>query len=317
MKGKYKTKKGHNPRNITIKQRRRNSITRRSRHGGVLHVNLGRDVRPNARTHYKMIQTQEYEDGSYEFIYYGSARAIYPASPQICREPERCGPLYVADGKGNLINFAQDGSFSVYEGHFENSKKTGRGKMSYFAAFPLELEQFRQFRTMDDLNDITPDQFIELKNQLSQHTPYKINKGNWANDLMSGVGELTFANGMFYKGHWENGVLSGNGTLRQMDGSVYKGQFSNDAMSGFGKMTYANGDVYVGYWQNNMKSGRGQMRYNNGHVHIGTWRDDQPAPTVFGRVVNEASFTPSIFTAVDSGATEPGFQSSANIFRRP
>ena len=80
-------------------------------------------------------------------------------------------------------------------------------------------------------------------------------------------------------------------------------------------MTYANGDVYVGHWQNNMKSGRGQMRYNNGYVFFGTWHNDHPAPTVFGRVVNEAEPTPAIFTAVDPNAL-PGFQNSANMFER-
>ena len=152
-------------------------------------------------------------------------------------------------------------SFIMDEGRFVNKTKTGRGKMSYFAAIPLISDHFRQFRTIDDLIRITPDQLTEL-------------------------------------------------TYR-----VYKGKFSNDAMSGFGKMIYANGDVYVGHWQNNMKSGRGQMRYNNGYVFFGTWHNDHPAPTVFGRVVNEAEPTPAIFTAVDPNAL-PGFQNSANMFER-
>jgi hypothetical protein len=316
---KHKTKKGHKPRNFTIKKRIHHSKSRRVQHGGALHVELGQDRRPIDGNHYKIIQTQTYENGSPEFIYYGRANAIYPALSQICRESERCQdpePSYVADGKGTLMKFAQDGSFTLYEGRFVNQTKTGRGKMSYFAAIPLISDQFLQFRTMDDLTGITPDQLAELTIELSQHTPYRVDEGNWENDAMSGLGKLTFANGAFYKGHFENGFMSGSGTLRRTDGSVYKGKFSNDDMSGFGKMTYANGDVYVGHWQNNMKSGRGQMRYNNGHVFFGTWYNDHPAATVFGRVINEAYPTPVIFTAVDQSNALSGFQSSANIFGR-
>jgi len=313
---KHKTKKGRKPRNFTIKKRIHHSKSRRIQHGGALHVELGQDRRAIDGHHYNIIQTQTYEDGSPEFIYYGRAKAIYSASLQICRESERCQdpePSYLADGKGTLMQFAQDGSFTLYEGRFVNQTKTGRGKMSYFAAIPLISDQFRQFRTMDDLTGITPEQLAELTSELSQHTPYMVDEGNWENDTMSGLGKLTFANGAFYKGRFENGFMSGSGTLRQTDGSVYKGKFSNNAMSGFGKMTYANGDVYVGHWQNNMKSGRGQMRYNNGHVFFGTWHNDHPAPTVFGRVVNEAEPTPAVFTAVDPNALA-GFQNSANIF---
>jgi hypothetical protein len=316
---KHKTKKGHKPRNFTIKKRIHHSKSRRVQHGGALHVELGQDRRPIDGNHYKIIQTQTYENGSPEFIYYGRAKAIYPALSQICRESERCQdpePSYVADGKGTLMKFAQDGSFTLYEGRFVNQTKTGRGKMSYFAAIPLISDQFLQFRTMDDLTGITPDQLAELTIELSQHTPYRVDEGNWENDAMSGLGKLTFANGAFYKGHFENGFMSGSGTLRRTDGSVYKGKFSNDDMSGFGKMTYANGDVYVGHWQNNMKSGRGQMRYNNGHVFFGTWYNDHPSATVFGRVINEAYPTPVIFTAVDQSNALSGFQSSANIFGR-
>ena len=315
---KHKTKKGYKPRKLTLKKRIHQSKSRRIQHGGALHVELGQDARPIDGNHYKIIQTQMYEDGSPDFIYYGRAKAIYPASLQICRESERCQdpePSYLADGKGTFMQFAQDGSFTLHEGRFVNQTKTGRGKMSYFTAIPLISDQFRQFRTMDDLIRITPDQLAELTIELSRHTPYRVDEGNWENDAMSGLGKLTFANGTFYKGHFVNGVMSGSGTLRQTDGSVYKGKFSNNAMSGFGKMTYANGDVYVGHWQNNMKSGRGQMRYNNGYVFFGTWHNDHPAPTVFGRVVNEAEPTPAIFTAVDPNAL-PGFQNSANMFER-
>jgi hypothetical protein len=271
-----KTKKGRKPRKLTIKKKIHHSKSRRIQHGGAIHLDLGGDRRAINGHHYNMIQTQIHEDGLPDFLYYGRAKVIYPAS-QPCHDGSQApNPTVVADGKGTLINFTRDGSFSVYEGYFKDHAKHGRGKLSYFTTIPLGSELFRRFRTMDDLNDMTPDQYAQLNAQLSQHPPY----------------------------------------------AVYKGRFSNDAMSGFGKMTYANGDVYVGHWQNNMKSGRGQMRYNNGHVFRGTWHNDHPAPTVFGRVVNEAEPTPAIFTAVDqsndsSGFDLSGFQSPHNIFRRP
>ena len=317
---KHKTKKGHKSRNPAIKKKIHHSKTRRVQHGGALHVVLGRDPRPVNGSHYNIIQTQTNEDGSPEFIYYGRARAIFPVQSQICRESVRCQeptPAYCADGKGTLIEFARDGSFTLYEGHFADCIKNGRGKMSYFAP-EVPLDQISQLTTMDDITGMTQAQIIQLKNWLTQYTPYKVNEGNWENGFMSGGGKMTFANGAFYKGHWENGVMSGEGTLRQIDGSVYRGKFSNDAISGFGKMTYANGDIYVGYWQNNMKSGRGQMRYRDGHVYVGEWQNDQPVPLmVFGRMINPTEFTPTVFTAVGQSNALPGFQNSANIFGRP
>jgi hypothetical protein len=276
-----KTKKCNKQLTRTFKNKPPNVKRRRPQHGGAFHVDLGHDRRPIDGNRYKIISTQTDEDGSLEFIYYGYAKVIYAASSQICREEssERCqAPMsYHADGKGNLIEFASDGSFSVYEGQFANQEKNGRGKCSYFLTTPpLLLEEFRQFqfRTMEDLNIMPHNQFTELTNQLSQHTPYKVYKGNWVNNHMTGVGELTFADGTCYKGHWENGVMSGRGTLRQTDGSFYRGNFSDGHASGFGKMTYATRDVYVGHWQNDMISGRGQMTYANGDVYFGHWQND-------------------------------------------
>jgi hypothetical protein len=284
-----------------------------------LHVVLGQDPRPIDGRHYTIIQAQTYDNGMPDFIYYGQAKAIYPVRPQICRESARCeepAPSYCADGMGNDIKFGPDGSFSVYEGHFENCNKTGRGKISYFATSVPLLDQIAQLRTMNDLAGMTQEEITALKNQLLACAPYMIYKGNWVNDSWSGIGTMTQSNGLSYKGHWENGNMSGKGTLRQPDGSLYIGNFSNNVVSGFGKMTYANGDVYIGQWQNNMKSGRGRMRYHDGRVYHGEWQNDEPVQRmVFGRVINPDEYTPHVFTRVHS---EPGagFQSASNIFTR-
>ena len=276
----HKTKKSHKPLRRTVKNKQHN-LKRRPQHGGAFQVNLGHDRRPIDGKRYKIIITQTREDDSLEFIYYGYAKAIHAASSQICREEsERCQvPIsFHIDGKGNLIEFASDGSFSVYEGQFANQQKNGRGKCSYFLTTPpLLLEEFRrrfQFRTMDDMNGMPQRLFTELTDQLSQHRPYKIYNGNWVNNTITGVGELTFADGTWYKGHWENGHLSGFGKMTYATRDVYVGHWQNDTNSGRGQMTYANGDVYVGDWQNNMKSGRGQMTYANGDVYIGDWQNN-------------------------------------------
>ena len=313
---KYTTTKRRRPRRFGFTKRIQ---PRRIQHGGALHVVLGQDPRPIDGRRYTIIQTQIYDNGMPDFIYYGQAKAIYPVRPQICRESARCeepAPSYCADGIGNDIKFAPDGSFSVYEGHYENCNKNGRGKMSYFAASSPLLAQIAQLRTMDDIASMTQAEITALKNQLLAYTPYMIYKGNWVNNTWSGIGTATHSNGMSYKGHWENGIMSGKGTLRQPDGSVYIGKFLNNVMSGLGKMRYANGDVYVGFWQNNMKSGRGQMRYRDGRVYHGDWQNDEPVQRmVFGRMINPAEFTPHVFTRANS---EPGdgFQSASNIFRR-
>jgi hypothetical protein len=325
-----KTKKYHKPLRRTFKNKQHNLKRRRPQHGGAFQVDLDHDRHPIDGKRYRIIRTHTHEDGSIDFIFYGYAKAIYSASSQICRESdsERCqvpNLSYHADGKGNLIKFAPNGSFSVYEGHFANQQKNGRGKCSYFLTTPSLLEQFRQFqfRTMEDLNSMPQHQFTELTNQLSRHTPYKVYKGNWVNNTMTGVGELTLADGTCYKGHWENGIMSGRGTLRQKDGSVYRGNFSDSDMSGFGKMTYASRDVYVGHWQNSMRSGRGQMTYANGDVYFGDWRNNlrsgRGQMTYANgeiRMLENGEIMMSAVNAVPP-ANLSGFQNSANIFSRP
>lgn len=267
-----KTKRGHN----RFIKRKHHSNTRRVQRGGALHVELGRDRLPRDGAHYNIIQTELHADGSPHIIYYGRAKAIYPPAPQICRESTRCQeptPVYLFDGKGKLIEFVQNGSFSIYEGRFTNQKKDGRGKLSYFAATPL-LDQFRDI-TMESLNAMTPDQFTELINQLSQYTtPSMVYNGIWDNDAMPVVGNVTFADGTVYTGQLENGFMSGHGTCRLSNGSVYKGRFLNNEISGFGKLNSINGDVYVGHFQHNVYSGKGQMTYANGDVYYGDWRNN-------------------------------------------
>ena len=343
----------------TIKTRR-HKLNRRQQRGGAFHIDLGRDRVPIDGSHYKITVTQLNDDNMIIAIYHGQARVICPVAAAHCREGElfqdQSNQLeYVIDGKGILIEFSPDGlAFTVYQGDFANDRINGRGKKSYYTIPPSDHQfsdlsaQFRQLRTLDDLTGMTPAQLTDLTLRLARHTPNMVYKGNWVDNVISGVGKMTYANQDVYVGHWQNAKKSGRGKMTYANQDVYDGHWQNDMKSGMGKMTYANQDVYVGHWQNNMRSGRGQMTYANhdvyvghwqydmrsggrgqmthhdGRVYVGEWHNDQLL--VFGRPVNSALSTPPIFhstpnlsgfggvASIFSSANVP---SGVNIFGRP
>ena len=76
--------------------------------------------------------------------------------------------------------------------------------------------------------------------------------GKIKNNLMHGVGKMSYSNGDSYDGDWFNGKRNGFGTFKWSDG-----------------------EVYVGYWKNNNKHGRGSYRYSDGEEWTGNWIDDK------------------------------------------
>ena len=222
-----KTKKWHKPSRRTIKKKQR-KLKRRPQHGGEYYVDLDGDVQPVDGKRYKMTETVLNEYGSPTIIYNGHVKAIVPISPPICRESARCEPLpvtYVADGKGLLTVFNEDGTSTSYSGMFKDNMKMGHGIMKY-----------------EDGSIYT---------------------GNWENDAMSGRGVMKYADGSSYTGHWENDGRSGIGSMEYSDGGSYKGYWENNGRSGIGKIIYADGDTYIGQWKNDDPNGKGKIKFKD------------------------------------------------------
>jgi hypothetical protein len=60
---------------------------------------------------------------------------------------------------------------------------------------------------------------------------------------------LTYPDGSTYKGNWVNNLPSGIGTARKPDGSTYKGSWWAGKFDGRGVLTLADGTRKEGLWK--------------------------------------------------------------------
>lgn len=74
--------------------------------------------------------------------------------------------------------------------------------------------------------------------------------GAWANDMMNGEGEYTFASGAVYRGNFTNNLFDGQGTYTFPDGTCYTGSWMGNKMHGQGSYTHSDGMVTVGEFAN-------------------------------------------------------------------
>ncbi len=198
--------------------RRKDCRSNRSRRGGELSVNLNGDRAPLDGKRYNVSQVELYPNGSPQIVYYGEAKAHVPISAPICREDARhCETLpvtYEMDGRGILIQYDPDGTFTRYDGEFMNNKKHGNGKII-----------------------------------MSNETTYD---GEWDNDTMSGRGKIVFTNSFYkeFEGDFANGVMHGKGNMSMKNGDTYEGDFVDGNMHGTGKLVFHNGAIYEGEFDN-------------------------------------------------------------------
>jgi hypothetical protein len=181
----------------------------------------------------------------------------------------------------------RDDKGRVYEGHFLNNQKHGKGTLRFTNGDKYE--------------------------------------GNWRNGLQNGYGIRFFANGKAEGGTWENGKLTkpdtgirtvmeclsgdcknGEGSSRDAKGRVYRGQFKNNAYEGYGILTYPNGDIFKGMFVRGLPNGGGSYFYQNGHTDTGEWEQGKLKGgkiRVWALVVGVAEypkFSPLTYTTEDA-----------------
>jgi len=162
------------------------------------------------------------------------------------------------DGPGELVLYAEGntellhykGSFKsnklhsygtlqigaeIYEGHFEESHKSGTGKL------------------------VCPGWSYE---------------GMWAEDQMRGPGTLRdFITQSVYTGQMVNGKKD-RGILKMKNGDEYHGQFDEKGLfTSYSELKYKNGNRYHGDFKVGILDGQGVMRYANGDQFIGSFKD--------------------------------------------
>jgi len=210
----------------------------RSQRAGTLSVNLNGDRVPENGKRYNVSQVELY-DGTNKpkLIYHGQAKAFLPVQTNICRYQKNCAQpqaTYVMDGNGILIEYDPNGTFTRYEGNFNNNNKQGSGVI-----------------------------------ELSNGTKYD---GEWANDTMSGKGKIKFSNSFsfynHYEGDFENGTMHGQGKMTMENGDVYEGDWINGTMHGQGKLTFHNGYYYDGNFIDGKMQEDGKMFDKDGHEVI-------------------------------------------------
>ncbi|MCU0389637.1 MAG: hypothetical protein MUE81_00820 [Thermoflexibacter sp.] len=102
-----------------------------------------------------------------------------------------------------------------------------------------------------------------------------IYKGNFANSMFDGKGEMQYFSGGTYTGEFKQNKREGKGKYTWSDKSYYEGDWANNQREGKGTMVYANGDKYVGHWLRDLRSGEGTLYKANGKKITGLWELDE------------------------------------------
>jgi hypothetical protein len=94
-------------------------------------------------------------------------------------------------------------------------------------------------------------------------------KGWFSNNVASGKGKLTYADGKEYVGEFKDGKpWNGNGKWEYRNGT-YEGPFANNQFNGKGKYTCKNGDIYEGDFMDGKFHGEGKFTFADGKVYEG------------------------------------------------
>lgn len=103
----------------------------------------------------------------------------------------------------------------------------------------------------------------------------KIYIANWDEDVMHGVVEVRFNDGIRFIGRWDYGVRYDSGISIYPDNSEYAGKFKDCMRHGPGEMVYSDGSSYNGWWKNDKPHGSGVQKYADGSVFIGNFVEGQ------------------------------------------
>lgn len=141
----------------------------------------------------------------------------------------------------------------IYQGEFENGRRTGRGTL---------LQNADEGQVL-----------FSIGNQKFYSTGQVLYTGTWKNGLKHGTDctETWNAGHHTYTGDFVAGVRSGRGKY-QHNGSLYEGEFERGLYHGQGKYYDAEtGKTYVGQFANNLPSGKGVMVWPDGSRYEGNF----------------------------------------------
>ena len=98
--------------------------------------------------------------------------------------------------------------------------------------------------------------------------------GEFLKNAMSGLGGMKFPEGIKYTGWFLDGNRHGHGRQIETGDSRYTGLWKDDKREGFGTLDHVDGSVYAGYWVDDDRCGHGWNRQSDGSIYIGAWKEN-------------------------------------------
>ncbi|KAI9352592.1 hypothetical protein BDR26DRAFT_832117 [Obelidium mucronatum] len=162
----------------------------------------------------------------------------------------------------------------VYEGHWNEGKANGSGKLVY----NKEGTCFYEGTWFNGLKHGTG---------TMRYASGNVYSGEWFKNVKQGLGKMIWADrGEEYDGEWENGMPHGRGIYTWKVNhsknhqlpmqNTYEGEWICGKRSGYGVFEYASGARYEGQWKENLKHGHGSCIYENGRIFTGEFVNDRP-----------------------------------------
>lgn len=155
---------------------------------------------------------------------------------------------FLRHGKGKMTYSGGD----IYEGDFVFNNMEGYGSYYYLGGDSYEGEFVDNQKNGEGIFKWAPDEYDR----------YDCYVGSYQNDLRSGKGTYTYADGTVFEGYYANDAKNGKGTLKFANGDTYEGDFVNDYRTGSGAYTWFTGDQYVGDFYRNTITGYGSYTWN-------------------------------------------------------
>ena len=100
-------------------------------------------------------------------------------------------------------------------------------------------------------------------------------KGQFADGLFNGTGEIKWRNGDKYEGEFKSGLHHGTVEIKWRNGDKYEGEFETGLQHGIGKMTTSNGDRYEGAFKDGKFHGKGIFVAKNGESYTGDFQQGE------------------------------------------
>ena len=95
--------------------------------------------------------------------------------------------------------------------------------------------------------------------------------GGFVDNIPTGIGVLTSADGSYYSGSWMDGKRNGIGYMLFANGDTYSGDWENNEFHGVGKFIYTHHFAsYEGEWKNGLQDGTGYYR-SPSFAYRGQW----------------------------------------------